>query len=61
MKSVGFKFNLDDKVFVEKTDFTGIITMCAIQGDSAHPESGYYIQGAVNSGWYTEKLLKEGE
>lgn len=61
MKSVGFRFNLDEKVIVEKNGFTGVITMCAIQGDSEKPESVYFVQGAASSGWYTEKLLKEAE
>ena len=61
MKSVDFKFNIDEKVIVEKTGFSGIITMCAIQGDANEPEKVYYIQGATGDGWYAERLLKEAE
>jgi len=61
MKTVGFQFNLDEKVTVEKTDFSGIVTMCAIQGDVNQPEKVYFIQGTSNAGWYAERLLKEAE
>jgi len=61
MKSVGFKFNLDEKVVVEKTGFSGVITMCAIQGDPEQPENVYYILGNTAEGWYAERLLKEAE
>ena len=61
MKSVDFKFNIDEKVIVEKTGFSGIITMCAIQGDVNESEKVYYIQGATGDGWYAERLLKEAE
>ena len=61
MKSVGFRFNLDEKVTVEKTDFSGIVTMCAIEGDPENPEIVYYVSGATANGWYPERLLKEAE
>jgi len=61
MKSVGFQFNLDEKVTVEKTGFTGVITTCAIQGNVTEPEKTYYIQGTGGEGWYAERLLKEAE
>jgi len=61
MKSVGFRFNLDEKVTVEKTGFTGVITMCAIQGDPDKPENTYFVLGANGSDWYPERLLKEAE
>jgi hypothetical protein len=61
MKSVGFQFNLDEKVIVEKTGFFGVVTMCAIQGDPAQPENVYYVLGATGSDWYAERLLKEAE
>ena len=56
---VDFKFNLDEKVTVEKTGFSGVITMCAIQGDPEMPETVYYVSGATGDGWYAERLLKE--
>jgi hypothetical protein len=57
MKTVEFKFSIDQKVCVEKNGFTGIVTMCAIQGNPE--EITYYIQGDGNSGWYPERLIKE--
>jgi hypothetical protein len=59
MKSVNFKFNLDQKVKAASVDFIGIITMCAIQGDPANPEIVYYVQGEKNCFWYAERLLTE--
>jgi hypothetical protein len=56
MTSVCFNFSLDQKVSVETIGFTGIVAMCAIQGEG---EKIYYIQGAASSGWYPEKLVKE--
>jgi len=61
MKTVGFQFNIDEKVTVKKTGFTGVITMCAIQGDVEHPEKVYYVQGTGGEAWYAERLLKEAE
>jgi hypothetical protein len=61
MKSVGFRFNLDEKVTVEKTGFSGVITMCAIQGEVSQPEKVYYVQGTGCAAWYAERLLKEAE
>jgi hypothetical protein len=56
MTSVCFYFSLDQKVSIETIGFTGLVTMCAIQGEG---EKIYYIQGAASSGWYPEKLIKE--
>jgi len=61
MKSVNFKFNLDDKVLARKNNFSGIVTMCAIQGDPGLPENVYYIVGEKSSGWYAERLLEEAQ
>ena len=61
MKTVGFQFNLDEKVTVEKTGFSGVITMCAIQGEVEHPEKVYYVQGTGGASWYPERLLKEAD
>ena len=61
MKSVSFRFNLDEKVTVVKTNLTGIVTLCAIQGDPEHPENTYYVSGATGEGWYAERLLKEAD
>jgi hypothetical protein len=61
MKSVSFRFNLDEKVTAMNTDFTGVIMLCAIQGDPAHPEIVYYINGAGKNEWVAEKLLKGAE
>jgi hypothetical protein len=61
MKSVGFKFNLDEKVTAENINFSGVITLCAIQGDPANPEIVYFVQGAEASHWLAERLLKEAE
>jgi hypothetical protein len=57
MKTVEFKFSIDQKVCVENIGFTGIVTMCAIQGNPE--EITYYIQGNESSGWYPERLIKE--
>jgi hypothetical protein len=59
MKSVSFRFNLDEKVHAEKNDFSGIVTMCAIQGNPDNPENIYYLEGMNTGGWYPERLLKE--
>jgi hypothetical protein len=56
MTSVCFDYSLDQKVCVETIGFTGIVVMCAIQGEG---EKVYYIQGAASSGWYPERLVKE--
>jgi hypothetical protein len=56
MKSVCFNYSLDQKVCVESIGFTGIVVMCAIQGEG---EKVYYVQGAASSGWYPERLVKE--
>ena len=61
MKTVEFKFNLDDMVTVTKTGLTGIVTSCAISGDPDMPEKTYYVEGANNKGWYAERLLKEAD
>jgi len=61
VKSVSFKFNLDEKVVNMKTGFKGIVTLCAIQGDPASPEIIYYVSGAENGEWHAERLLKDGE
>ena len=56
-----FKFNLDEKVTVEKTGFSGVITMCAVQGDPEKPDIVYYVSGATGEAWYAERLLKEAK
>jgi hypothetical protein len=56
MTSVSFEYSLYQKVCVDTIGLTGIVTMCAIQGEG---EIIYYIQGAGISGWYPEKLIKE--
>ena len=61
MKSVSFKFNLDEKVTNIKTGFSGVVTLCAIQGDPSSPEIVYFVNGAGNSEWHAERLLKDGE
>ena len=61
MKSVSFRFNLDEKVTAIQTGFTGVVTLCAIQGDPANPEITYYVSGNEKDGWYAERLLKEAE
>ena len=59
MQSVNFKFNIDDAVLARKNNFSGIVTMCAIQGHPNFPENVYYIEGEKSSGWYAERLLEE--
>jgi hypothetical protein len=61
MKNVNFKFTLDQKVTVEKTGFSGLISLCAIQGDPEKPENVYFVSGATGDGWYAERLLQEAE
>jgi hypothetical protein len=53
---VCFNYSLDQKVCIETIGFTGIVTVCATQGEG---EKVYYIQGAASSGWYPERLVKE--
>jgi hypothetical protein len=57
MKTVEFKFSIDQKVCVEDIGFSGIVAMCSIQGNPE--EKTYYIQGAAGAGWYPERLIKE--
>jgi hypothetical protein len=57
MKTVEFKFDIDQKVKVEKLDMTGVITMCAF--DKGGPV--YLIQNGKDAGWYTESLLVDAE
>jgi hypothetical protein len=61
MQEVTFKFNIDDHVKVEKINFSGIVSMCAIGGIPENPEKTYYIQGPGDSGWYPERLVKGAE
>jgi hypothetical protein len=61
MNTAGFDFYLEQKVKVAAINFTGIVTMCAIQGDPEDPDTVYYVQGAENSAWYAERLLTEVE
>jgi hypothetical protein len=61
LKSIHFKFNLDEKVTVIQTGFSGIISLCAIQGDPASPEIVYFVNGVGNCNWYAERLLKGAE
>jgi len=57
--NICFQFNLDDKVTNIKTGFSGLISMCAIQGSPENPEVVYYVNGAEHSDWCAERLLKE--
>jgi hypothetical protein len=61
MKSVNFNFTIDEKVTAEKNNFSGIVIMCAIQGNPENPEKVYYLEGATGGGWYPERLLKGAE
>jgi hypothetical protein len=57
MKTVNFKFDLDQKVKVEKLGTTGIIAMCALEKGGPI----YLIKTGTNSDWYTESLLEDAE
>jgi len=58
---IKFLFRLDQKVKVERIGFSGVVTMCAIQGDPKNPEIVYYISGATAKDWYAERLLTSVE
>jgi hypothetical protein len=58
---INFDFELDQKVKVEKTGLTGIVSMCAIEGNPEYPDVIYYVKGIEFSDWYAGRLLKEAE
>jgi hypothetical protein len=57
MKTVNFKFDLDQKVKVEKLGIVGVVTMCALEKGGPI----YLIKTGTNSDWYTESLLEDAE
>jgi hypothetical protein len=57
MKTVKFKFDLDQKIKVEKLGITGVIAMCAF--DKGGPV--YLIKTGKESDWYNESLLEDDE
>jgi hypothetical protein len=59
MMEVIFKFSIGDFVKVDKTNFSGIVTMCALDGDPGNPDKKYYVAGTDRSEWYTERLIEE--
>jgi hypothetical protein len=61
MTEVTFKFNIGDYVKVDKINFSGIVTMCAIDGDPGNPDKKYFVSGEKHSDWFTERLIKEVE
>ena len=59
MKSVGFRFNLDEKVEDETSGFSGTVMLCAIQGAANEPEKVYLIESGGETRWIAENNLKE--
>ena len=57
MKTVNFKFDIDQKVKVEKLDVTGIVTMCAVNDAG----TTYYVSSKEGGDWYAERLLTDAE
>jgi hypothetical protein len=55
--TVNFKFEIDQKVKVEKLGITGIVAMCAFD------EGGntYYVKTPDNDNWFRESLLVDAE
>jgi hypothetical protein len=57
MKTVTFKFEIDQKVKVTKLGITGIVSMCSIN-DAGNT---YYVDTENGSSWYPERLLTDAE
>jgi len=57
----GFIFNLEENVKDEKTDFSGVIKMCAIKGTKSEPEKIYLVEGGGDARWIDENNLMEAE
>jgi hypothetical protein len=55
--TVNFKFQVDQKVKVEKLGITGIVTVCGID-DSGNT---YYVDTGNSGSWYAERLLTDAE
>ena len=61
MKTVGFRFNLEEKVNDVEKGFSGVITMCSIKGTRDEPEKIYLVEGGGDVRWVAENNLKEAE
>jgi hypothetical protein len=59
LKSVGFRFNLEEKVKDETNGFSGVVTLCAIKGTANEPEKVYLVEGGGDARWVAENNLKE--
>jgi hypothetical protein len=57
MKTVTFKFDIDQKVRVEKLGITGIITTCAVDDGGIT----YHIRNEKDGYWFPERLLTDAE
>jgi hypothetical protein len=57
MKTVEFKFDIDQQVKVKKLGVTGLVSTCAISDAGIT----YYINTARGGEWYAERLLESAE
>ncbi|MDR2097702.1 MAG: hypothetical protein LBP37_04200 [Spirochaetaceae bacterium] len=57
MKTVNFKFDIDQKVRVGKLGFIGIVAACAIN----RVGNDYYIKTEKGGDWFNETLLSAVE
>jgi hypothetical protein len=53
MKTVTFKFDMDQKVRMEKLGIVGVVSMCALSDGG----NTYYLLTADGSSWIEERLL----
>jgi hypothetical protein len=56
MKTVEFKFDIDQRVKVRKLGFIGIVRTCAFHG-----AGNDYIQTKKGGNWLSEELLEDAE
>jgi hypothetical protein len=57
MKTVEFKFDIDQKIRVKKIGFIGIVSMCAL----GRAGNDYYVQTEKGGDWFNESLLESAE
>jgi hypothetical protein len=57
MKTVVFRFDIDQRVKVAKLGVTGIVATCAVSDAG----NSYYINTARGGEWYAERLLESAE
>jgi hypothetical protein len=57
MKTVNFRFDIDQKVKVEKLGVIGIVAMRTVNDAG----SVYYVNSKDGCDWYAERLLADAE